>query len=146
MTLGPYEIVEKTGAGGMGAVYRARDTRLDRAVAIKVLPEEFAAHPKMRERQGREARAVSALSHPSGMLTRVEVNFSAATPIVNKPAAMFPVSSAFMLQLEEFRLPHYDVAPDGQRFLVRELVSGRHDDPVTLIVSTGPMTDAHREH
>src|SRR5881397_2903899 len=62
--LGPYEIVAPIGAGGMGEVYRARDTRLDRTVAIKVLPESLSADPQLRERFGREARAISALNHP----------------------------------------------------------------------------------
>jgi serine/threonine protein kinase len=62
--LGPYEIVSPLGAGGMGEVYRARDTRLGREVAIKVLPERVAASPELRERFEREARAVASLSHP----------------------------------------------------------------------------------
>ncbi len=62
--LGPYEIVAPLGAGGMGEVYRGRDTRLGRDVAIKVLPENFAT-PFARERFLREARACSALSHPN---------------------------------------------------------------------------------
>jgi serine/threonine-protein kinase len=62
--LGPYEIVAPLGAGGMGEVYRARDTRLDRTVAIKVLPAQFAADPQFRERFDREARAISSLNHP----------------------------------------------------------------------------------
>jgi len=62
--LGPYEIESALGAGGMGEVYRARDTRLDRIVAIKVLPDALAADPQFRERFDREARAISQLDHP----------------------------------------------------------------------------------
>src|SRR5262245_4606850 len=62
--LGPYEIVAPLGAGGMGEVYRARDTRLDRTVAVKILPSGLAADPQFRERFDREARAISQLSHP----------------------------------------------------------------------------------
>jgi TolB-like protein/lipoprotein NlpI len=63
--LGPYEIVAPLGAGGMGEVYRARDTRLGRDVAIKVLPAEFAADPERLKRFEREAKATAALSHPN---------------------------------------------------------------------------------
>ncbi len=63
--LGPHEIIAPIGAGGMGEVYRARDTRLDRTVAIKVLPEHLAENPELRQRLEREARAVSSLSHPN---------------------------------------------------------------------------------
>ncbi|HEY2546826.1 MAG TPA: protein kinase [Candidatus Acidoferrum sp.] len=62
--LGPFEILAPLGAGGMGVVYRARDTRLNRPVAIKILPPEFFADPKRRERLAIEARAISSLSHP----------------------------------------------------------------------------------
>ena len=62
--LGPYEIQSPLGAGGMGEVYRARDTRLDRTVAIKVLPQGLADTPEVRHRFEREARAVSSLNHP----------------------------------------------------------------------------------
>jgi TolB-like protein len=63
--LGPYEIVAPLGAGGMGEVYKARDPRLGRDVAIKVLPESFAADPSRLKRFEQEARAVAALSHPN---------------------------------------------------------------------------------
>ena len=63
--LGSYQVVAPLGAGGMGEVYRARDIRLGRDVAIKVLPPDFVAHPEARARFEREARAVAALSHPN---------------------------------------------------------------------------------
>ena len=62
--LGPHEIIEPLGAGGMGEVYRARDTRLDRTVAVKVLPGHLSGNEEMRQRFDREARAISQLSHP----------------------------------------------------------------------------------
>src|ERR1700746_761845 len=62
--LGPYEILSAIGAGGMGEVYRARDTRLDRIVAIKVLPAHLADRSDLRERFDREARVVASLNHP----------------------------------------------------------------------------------
>jgi len=63
--LGPYEILAPLGAGGMGEVYRARDTRLDREVAIKVLPQHLADDPDSRQRFEREAKVLAALSHPN---------------------------------------------------------------------------------
>jgi serine/threonine protein kinase len=62
--LGPYEIVAPLGAGGMGEVYRALDKRLNRTVAIKVLPAHLSDHPEAKQRLDREARAISALTHP----------------------------------------------------------------------------------
>jgi serine/threonine protein kinase len=62
--LGPYEIPGQIGAGGMGEVYRAKDTRLERMVAVKVLPPHMAASPESRQRFEREARTISQLSHP----------------------------------------------------------------------------------
>ncbi len=62
--LGPYEIVSPLGAGGMGEVYRARDTRLERTVAIKVLPSRLSSSPESRQRFEREAKTISQLSHP----------------------------------------------------------------------------------
>ena len=62
--LGPYEVLGLIGAGGMGEVYKARDTRLDRTVAIKILPAELSADPERRARFEREARAIASLAHP----------------------------------------------------------------------------------
>src|ERR1019366_1177735 len=63
--LGPYEIQSPLGAGGMGEVYRARDTRLEREVALKILPELFTLEPDRLRRFEQEARAVAALNHPN---------------------------------------------------------------------------------
>src|SRR4051812_17868513 len=62
--LGPYTLLSPIGAGGMGEVYKARDTRLDRTVAVKILSQDLAADPEFRERFDREARALSKLTHP----------------------------------------------------------------------------------
>jgi eukaryotic-like serine/threonine-protein kinase len=63
-SLGPYSIVSPLGAGGMGEVYRARDSRLDREVALKILSEEFARDTGRLERFAREAQTLAALNHP----------------------------------------------------------------------------------
>src|SRR5713101_5149956 len=62
--LGPYEIATPLGAGGMGEVYRARDTRLERTVAIKILPAQFSSDPARKQRFEREAKTISGLNHP----------------------------------------------------------------------------------
>ncbi|HYT75570.1 MAG TPA: serine/threonine-protein kinase, partial [Vicinamibacterales bacterium] len=82
--LGPYEIVGPLGAGGMGEVYRARDTRLDRTVAIKVLPSSLAADPHFRDRFDREARALSGLDHPH-ICALYDVGVHAGTSFIVMP-------------------------------------------------------------
>ena len=62
--LGPYEILSAIGAGGMGEVYEARDTRLNRKVAVKVLPSHFSTDPEMKARFEREAQTIAGLNHP----------------------------------------------------------------------------------
>jgi serine/threonine protein kinase len=62
--LGPYEITAPLGAGGMGEVYRARDTRLERTVAVKILPAQFSSDPVRKQRFEREAKTISSLNHP----------------------------------------------------------------------------------
>jgi hypothetical protein len=62
--LGPYEIQSPLGAGGMGEVYRSRDTRLDRTVAVEILPSHLSSNPEAKQRFEREARAISSVNHP----------------------------------------------------------------------------------
>ena len=85
LRLGPYEIVAPLGSGGMGEVFRGRDTRLDRSVAIKILPADFANDPDLRQRFQTEARAVSSLNHPN-ICTLYDVGEAAPTPS-HEPAA-----------------------------------------------------------
>src|ERR1700675_4640273 len=63
--LGPYEIQSPLGAGGIGEVYKARDTRLDRMVAVKILPRHLSENPEAKQRFDREARTISSLNHPN---------------------------------------------------------------------------------
>ena len=64
-TLGPYQVTAKIGEGGMGEVWRARDTKLDRDVALKVLPEAFTSDPDRLARFEREAKVLASLNHPN---------------------------------------------------------------------------------
>src|SRR5215470_17491603 len=79
--LGPYEIVSPLGAGGMGEVYKARDPRLERTVAIKVLPASFSKDPDRLRRFEQEAQAASALNHPN-ILTIHDVGTHEGSPYV----------------------------------------------------------------
>ncbi len=64
-TLGPYEVLSAIGAGGMGEVYKARDTKLDRDVALKILPDAFVNDPERLARFQREAKVLASLNHPN---------------------------------------------------------------------------------
>ena len=85
-SLGPYRILSKLGEGGMGEVYKARDTRLDRTVAIKVLPQQFSADPERRARFEREAKTIAGLTHPH-ICTLHDVGESEGSTWLSRPAA-----------------------------------------------------------
>ncbi len=105
--LGPYEIVGLLGAGGMGEVYRARDARLGRDVAVKVLPVEFASDPERLRRFGQEARAVAALNHPNIL-------------------AIHDVGSARpLLRADDRETPEAEGAGEPVHYIVTELVEGK---------------------
>jgi serine/threonine protein kinase/tetratricopeptide (TPR) repeat protein len=120
--LGPYEIVAPIGAGGMGEVYRARDTRLGRDVAIKVLPPEFADDPERLRRFEQEARAVAALSHPN-----VLALFDVGSAVVSLRGAKGP--EAISARAPGLPRPQSGLAVtegEGEQvhFLVTELLEG----------------------
>src|SRR6476619_7241171 len=79
--LGRYEVGARLGAGGMGEVYLAHDTRLDRKVALKILPDEVAGDPDRMKRFVQEARAASGLNHPN-IITIYEIDQTEATPFI----------------------------------------------------------------
>src|SRR5665213_1382431 len=79
--LGPYEILSPIGVGGMGEVYRARDPRLNRDVAIKVLPAGFSSDPERLQRFEQEARAAAALNHPN-ILAVFDIGEYASSPYI----------------------------------------------------------------
>jgi eukaryotic-like serine/threonine-protein kinase len=97
--LGPYEVLAKLGEGGMGEVYRARDTRLDRTVAIKVLSSQLAADPQFRQRFEREARAISALDHPH-ICSLYDVGEQIPSPTAPETGAPQPIAFLVMQYLE----------------------------------------------
>ena len=150
--VGPYVIADALGAGGMGEVYRARDTRLNRDVAIKVLSDAFAADPDRRDRFEREAQAIAALSHPN-ILAIHDVGFDqgrayAVTELLEGEtlrerirAGAIPVSKAIDIAVQvahglsaahDKGFVHRDVKPENI-FLVKDgrvkiLTSGSADE------------------
>ncbi|MFQ5463175.1 MAG: tetratricopeptide repeat protein [Phycisphaerae bacterium] len=135
--LGPYEIVAPLGAGGMGEVYRARDTRLDREVAVKVLPEQLAKDGDALRRFEREAKAVAALSHPN-ILAIHDVGIDpAASSLATDPAASpsseeehppaSPLTDGEHPAADGEQPPASPLAKGGQRgvsYVVMELLEG----------------------
>lgn len=77
--LGPYEVVAPLGVGGMGEVYRARDTRLGRDVAVKVLPQHLSTQPEVRARFEREAKMISSLNHRTSAFSSTSASRTAST-------------------------------------------------------------------
>ncbi len=152
--LGPYEIVAPLGEGGMGEVYRAHDTRLERTVAIKVLPAQFSADPIRKQRFEREAKTISKLNHPhicvvydvgqqagvdylvmecvegetlASRLVRVTLGASVEA---GAPMLLFQTHRRLAVSAQD--LFSYDVSADGQRFLIANKVDEGGVAPLTV--------------
>ena len=117
--LGSYEVVGKLGEGGMGAVYRARDTKLNREVAIKVLPDAFASDPDRLARFTREAQTLAALNHPNVCIL---YGVGEASALGLGPSALEDHASA---SVEAPRAQGQGPRAQTVHFLVMELVEGR---------------------
>jgi len=156
--LGVYEVTAQIGAGGMGEVYKARDTRLDRAVAVKILPALLAADPQFRERFDREARAISQLSHANiCMLHDVGEHAGMAFLVMEllegetleqrlmrggQPGPLLPLSDALAIAIQiadalvvahRAGIVHRDLKP-GNIFLVR---TGASSPPIAKLLDFG---------
>ena len=150
--LGSYEIVDWIGAGGMGEVYRARDTRLQRDVAIKLLSDAFASDPGRLARFEREASARRRACRPSNggwahwnpkggemfylapndELVAVPVTMQSGGIQIGTPTRLFAATSRPGTRLDAFP---YDVAPDGRRFLVNTIAASPGPDTLTLVIN-----------
>src|SRR5262245_30174462 len=95
--IGPYLLSERVGTGGMGEVYKARDTRLDRTVAIKVLPSHVANDPQARERFDREARAIAGLNHPHICVLHDVGEATVSSPEGGVPGALPPLTVQYLV-------------------------------------------------
>jgi hypothetical protein len=143
--LGVYEIAGRLGAGGMGEVYRARDTTLRREVVLKVLPGDLAADPESSARLEREARLLASLNHPhiatlfglEDRLTAAAVDVTGTTLRLDAPRRV--LSTAYFTRDTR----SFDVSPDGQRFLMIKDLEMQRDSGGRIVVVQGAL-DAQR--
>ncbi|HEY7190832.1 MAG TPA: protein kinase [Vicinamibacterales bacterium] len=127
--LGPYEIVAPLGAGGMGQVYRARDTRLDRPVAIKVLSAQLAADPQFRQRFDREARAISALDHPHiCSLYDVDEQIPSTSSVDSRSTSTAEPIALLVMQYLDFGTLHHMAADSMGNLYVTEVTPLRPEN------------------
>ena len=137
--LGPYEIQSALGAGGTGAIYKARDTRLERIVAIQVLPLDWAANPELKERFERDARAIAGLNHPNICTIHDVSEAVLEPPVTSHPPSQAAPASAGQAQppgatdeppASDLQTPTSDLQPPAPSpqplisFLVLEYVEG----------------------
>ncbi len=156
--LGPYEIVSLLGAGGMGEVWKARDTRLERTVAIKVLAQHLSSSPEVRQRFEREAKTISQLSHPhicalhdvgsqDGVEYLVMELLEGETlserlvkgPLHLEQTLRYGIEIADALDKAHRQgIVHRDLKPGNERFLVNVPADDAITSPITLILGWHP--------
>jgi len=124
--LGPYEIISPLGTGGMGEVYRARDTRLDRSVAIKILPKEMSADPLRKQRFEREAKTISSLNHPHICVLH-DIGSQDGIDYLVMECSSFHADKPQLWSPGQFNCSgsslDFDLHPDGKRFAVLKVGS-----------------------
>jgi serine/threonine protein kinase len=134
--IGPYEVISPLGAGGMGEVWRARDTRLNREVAIKVLPPSFATDEDRLRRFEQEALATSALNHLN-ILTVYDIGTHDGAPyIVAELLEGEELREQMNILLKEDRPGNqYAVTSDGQRFLINSPIAATGGSPISVVIN-----------
>jgi serine/threonine protein kinase len=147
--VGPYEITGTLGAGGMGEVYRARDARLGRDVALKILPDIFATDPERLARFQREAQVLASLHHPNiaviygleeprALVLELVEGDTLADRIARVPKPLF--DSGYIALNSHGGQPHhaYAVSADGQHFLIPSAATSRASDsspPIAVVLN-----------
>jgi len=139
--LGPYELVSPLGAGGMGEVWRGKDTRLERSVAVKILPTGFAEDEERRIRFEREAKTISSLSHPH-ICTLFDVGRE-TKPVFRPgtPRRLFQLPERPDRDAPVFE----DATPDGNRFLLNVPVKPSSSVGFHVVVSWRTLLEARGE-
>jgi len=150
--LGPYEVLSAVGAGGMGEVYKAIDTRLDRLVAVKIVGALAGSRPELRQCFEREARVISSLSHPhicamfdvgeaplapDGALMSVTLRESSdgRTLAPNPPQRLFRPAIVGGGSIIIGATQQYDVSADGHRFLINMSLSEASASPISIVLN-----------
>src|SRR5262245_58176814 len=127
--LGPYEIVSVIGVGGMGEVYRSHDGKLQRDVALKVLPELFASDADRLSRFEREARVLGSLNHSN--IAHIYGLDESSGVRASAPKRLFALAEGLGSPIVD----QYAVTQDGRSFLIAEPIRGRGVEPISIIVN-----------
>src|SRR5260370_36196607 len=132
--LGPYEVQSPLGAGGMGEVWKARDTRLERTVAVKVLQDHLASSPDVRQRFEREAKTISALSHPH-ICALYDVGEAAVEPAAGAGREALGARR----ETAESELTNHRPAPSAERPIMHLVMEYLEGETLSERLAKGPL-------